>query len=189
MARARDRRGLVSGCPARLHPRHLRLLANELRLETVRDAAQRDPAVPHNDRRPRDPLPARALPTRRRVTSVADARLAGIRRRVHEGDRSARGSGPPRRRPLRCVRRRLPLTSRVRVQRSARRARVGDGPDRRRVGGTDGSARLLPLRGAWRGLGRERDDAAGQHRPGPSRRDPSDDAARPPAANRATPPS
>ena len=116
--------------------------------------AQRLPAVHDHDRRPRHPLPARALAARRRAAAGDDPRLAGLDRRVPEGHRAAH-------RPDRvtAARRRTPSTSCAPrcpgYGFSGKPTRPGWGVEthRRRLGAADAAARLRQLRGAGRRLG------------------------------------
>ena len=90
--------------------------------------------------------------------------------------------GPGRRLP-----RRGPVAARLRVQRQARRAGLGRGADRPRVGGADDPARLRPLRRAGRRLGDERQHAARRPRPrAPGRHPPRRRRSRRPTRRRST---
>ena len=95
--RGRAGRRLVAGHPARVRRGDPRLLGRRVRLAGDRGAPQPAPPVPHRDRRARHPLRPRAVAARGRAAARPDPRMAGLDRRVRQGDRAARRPGRPRR--------------------------------------------------------------------------------------------
>ena len=83
--------------PDRLPARARGVLARRVRLARAGGAAERARALPHRDRRPVDPLRARALASSRRVSVAAHARLAGLDRRVPRRHPPAHRAGAARR--------------------------------------------------------------------------------------------
>ena len=111
MARGRDGRRLVAGRPARVRPGGVRVLGRRLRLAGARGAAQRFAQFRTDDRRPRHPLPPRALAARRRAAAGLTHGWPGSIVEFHkviepltEPDRARRRRGRrvPRRRARRC---------------------------------------------------------------------------------------
>ena len=124
----------------------------------------RYPAVHHRDRRPADPLPARAVRPSGRDAAAHHARLSQLRRRVPESHRSAgrpgRGSG---------LRRHRTVAAGLRLLHPAGYDRVDDGPDRTGLGRVDAQARIPAVRRARRRHRRRRFRPG--RRPGPGARD------------------
>ena len=155
LAGERDRRRLVARRAARLPRGPLPLLGRELRLADERAALERAAAVPHDDRRPRDPLSPCPLTACGRAAPRDHPRLAGVDRRVPQGHRSARRPAAPRRRCRRRLPRGLPVAARLRLQRQAKGARLGHRKNRRRLGFPDGPARVHAVRSAGQRLGHQ----------------------------------
>ncbi len=120
---------------------------------TPRAGAQPLRSVRHRDRRDRHPLHPPALAASRGDPAADHPRLAGLDRRVPQGDRAAHRPGRLRRRRRRRVPRRRPLAPRLRLLGQARRDRLGCRTDRGGVGDADGPPRLRPLRRPGRRLG------------------------------------
>ena len=159
LARGRDRRRLVARRPARLPAGAVRVLGERLRLAARGGAPERARAVPDRDRRARHPLPARSLAAAGCPAAGPHPRLAGLGRRVPEGDRAADRPGAMPADAFHVVCPSLPGYGF-----SDKPARPGWGTARiaARVGGADGPARLRALRRAGRRLGRHGHDAAGR---------------------------
>ena len=117
-------RGLVDGDPVGVRAGARRVLGGVLQHATRRRSAERIRAVHDDDRRGRHPLPARALARGGGDAVHHDARLAGVGDGVRQGDRSARGSGQPRRGGVRRARARDPVATGVRVERQTDRDRL-----------------------------------------------------------------
>ena len=89
LAGGRGRRRPDPGDPVGIRAGGVPVLARRLRLAAMRGGTQRPSQLPRRDRRARHPLPARPLAARRRHAAGAHPRLAGLDRRVPEGDRAA----------------------------------------------------------------------------------------------------
>ena len=154
---ARPDRGVrvAAGGGARRRQAVRRLLDRRLRLAVGGSGPQ--PAAPlHRSRGgPSHPLRSRTLAPRRCNPDPHPAWLAGLVLRVPQDCRDADSTGTPRRRARRCVPRRRPLSSRLRVLGGA--APAGDAPRGGRRAHARAHARrprLPALRGAGRRLGR-----------------------------------
>ena len=153
LAREGDRRRPDAGRPARDDAGARPVLGDRLRPPPVRGAAERRPAVPDRDRRPRHPLHPRPVAAPERVAGDHHARLAGLDHRdagrhrpAHRPDRARRQRGGR-------VRRRGSVDARLRVLGEADGEGLGSGPHRGRVDRADAAPRVHAVRRAGRRLG------------------------------------
>ena len=135
-ARPRRRLGLRRAQP--LPGRDGRALAHGVRLARAGGADQRLPALPHRDRRPDDPLPARAVRRARRHAAAARPHLPGLVPRLPRHDRAARATA--------VLRLGHPLDAGLRLQHAGGRPRLDDGPGRAHLRHADAPPRLRQLR-------------------------------------------
>ena len=161
----RDRRvGLGLRHQPRVHERTRGVLADEVRLAGPGTAAQSDAAVQDEHRRARHPLRPPALAGPGRHAAGADARVAWLHLRVHQGHRPADRPGSTRRAGERRLSRRRHLAAGVRLLRAARRARLQPRAHGRHHRHAHGAPRLHPLRHPGRRLGRHHQPASSRSR-------------------------
>ena len=112
-------------------------LAHGVRLARAGSADERLPALPHRDRRPDDPLPARAVRRPRGHAAAARAHLPRLVPRLPRHDRAAA-------RP--SSRLRHPVDAGLRLQHAGGRPRLDDGPGRAHLRHAHAPPRLRQLR-------------------------------------------
>ena len=154
VARAGDGQRRFAGRAARDDAGARAVLGDRLRLAQVRGETERPAELHHRDRRARHPLHPRSLPARGRAAADRHAWVAGLDHRAAEDHRAAHQSHGARRERIGRVPSGDPLAAGPRVLRQADEHGLGSRSHRASVGGADEAARLRPVRGPGRRLGR-----------------------------------